>query len=558
MISSAIARFKNILVALALIGAGISVTGNSAIARSLTDRDIDAGELIAEEKKPEETIPDRTIPEAIAVQEFIFEGNTAFTDQELSAVLASWSDREISFLELLQAEAAITQHYTDAGYINSGAIIPANQTFSPERAVVKIQIVEGAIEDIQITVNGRLDRNYIRSRIDRATQPPFNQQRLLEALQLLQLDPHIANISAELSAGVRPELSLLQITVKEADPLNVEFFADNGRAPSVGSFRRGVNLSHQNLFGFGDSFTAAYTNTDGSNAVDLSYSLPVNARNGTIAISGGFTDTEVIEPPFDRIDITGDSRRYELSFRQPLYQTPRQEFALGITASRQESKTKLLGENFPLSPGANNDGETQISALRLFQEWTQRGPRSVLAARSQFNLGLGIFDATVNQSAPDSRFFSWRGQAQYVRSLAPETLLVVRSDLQLTTTDLVPLEQFGLGGLHSVRGYRQDALLTDNGALMSAELRWPVLEVDKIDGVLQIVPFVDLGLAWNTGNNPDPDANTLLGVGMGLQLAVGNRINARLDWGFPLTDLNSRERTWQENGLYFFLNVNPF
>jgi len=56
-------------------------------------------------------------PEAIAVQEFIFEGNQAFSDQELTEVLASFIGRPIYWGELLQAEAAITQHYTYAGYV---------------------------------------------------------------------------------------------------------------------------------------------------------------------------------------------------------------------------------------------------------------------------------------------------------------------------------------------------------------------------------------------------------------------------------------------------------
>ena len=89
-------------------------------------------------------------------------------------------------------------------------------------------------------------------------------------------------------------------------------------------------------------------------------------------------------------------------------------------------------------------------------EYQQRNSQQALALRSQFNLGLNVFNATVNNEPPDTRFFSWRGQGQYVRVLAPQTLLVLRSDLQLSTRALVPLEQFALGGLNSVRGYRQD------------------------------------------------------------------------------------------------------
>lgn len=502
--------------------------------------------------------PRPDIPGTVTVERFEFEGNTAFSAEELRDLLKPLTGKPITFAELLRAEAAVTKLYTDAGYINSGAVIPADQTLNPAGAVVKIQIVEGGLAEIKVTGTRRLNPNYVRSRLEVATQKPLNQFRLLEALQLLQIDPLIANISAELSAGSRPELSLLEVRVKEADSFRVELFADNGRAPSVGSFRRGVRISEGNVLGLGDSLSLEYTNTDGSNAYDARYTVPVNPRNGTVTLSAGLTDTNVIEPPFDRLDITGNSRYYELSFRQPVIQTPTTELALGLTASRQESETELLGEGFPLSAGADEDGRTRISALRFFQDYTQRSRQQVFALRSQFSVGIGAFDATINNSSPDSRFLSWRGQAQYVRLLAPDTLLLLRSDVQLATETLVPLEQFGSGGLRSVRGYRQDALLTDLGAFVSAEVQLPVLRAPEVNGVLHAVPFVDFGYGTNLKATPDPDPNTLLGVGVGLQWQMGDNFTARLDYGIPLIYIESRDRTWQEKGFYFSINYNPF
>ena len=67
----------------------------------------------------------------------------------------------------------------------------------------------------------------------------------------------------------------------------------------------------------------------------------------------------------------------------------------------------------------------------------------------------------------------------------------------------------------SVRGYRQDALLSDAGMLLSAEFRWPILRSRRMRGVLQLTPFVEVGMAWNvTGQNPSP--NMLVGAGVGL------------------------------------------
>jgi len=498
------------------------------------------------------------IPGNITITQFEFTGNTAFSNKRLTQEIAEFLNKPITFSQLLGIERIITRLYIKEGYINSGAFIPAAQTLSPEGAVLKIQIVEGGIEDIKITGNRRLNTSYIRSRIKRGTSKPLNRTELLQALQLLQLDPLIKNISAQLSTGSRQDLSLLEVRVIEADPFRTEFFADNGRTPSVGSFRRGVRINHGNVFGLGDKANFSYTNTDGSDAFDLSYTVPFNAKNGTFRIAGGITDTKIIEPPFDRADITGDSYYIELGVRQPILLTPTKEFAVGFTLSRQRSETELLGQGFPLSAGANDDGITKISALRFIQEYTQRSSRDILALRSQFSIGVDLFDATNNRSSPDSQFFAWRGQGQYVRQLAPDTLLVLRSDLQFADRKLVPLEQFGVGGFQSVRGYRQDSLLTDNGVLASAEVRLPVFRVKKIDGVLQVVPFVDFGVGWNKSDSDSSDTNTLIGVGMGLQWRMGNHFNARIDYGIPLTDVDNRDRTLQEEGFYFSVNYSPF
>ena len=504
------------------------------------------------------------IPEKIRVERFEVVGNTVLSQKELDKVLAPFTGRSLSFTELFQARSAVTQLYIDKGYITSGALIPPQPI---QNGVVKIQVVEGTLEAINVTGTRRLNPNYIRDRLPNSK--PLNQKRLLEALQLLQLNPLIQSIRAELSAGARLGTNVLDINVNEAKTFSTQIGADNGRSPSVGTFRRRAQINEANLLGLGDGLSLAYSNTDGSNGIDASYTLPINSRNGTFGISYGFNDSDVIEEPFDFFRIKGDSQYYELTLRQPVVQTPNQEFTLGLTAARLESNISssvLEAENFPiseLSPGADDEGRTRISAIEFFQEWTKRNTREVIAARSQFNLGIGAFDATINNNAPDSRFLSWQGQAQWVRLLAPDTLLLIRTNVQLADDALVPLEQFGLGGIESVRGYRQDALLADSGVFASAELRLPIYRRQEQQLTLQLTPFVDFGTVWDDSVrsveklNP-PDSDTLASIGLGLRFQLGDRLTARLDWGIPLIDIDSRERTLQEKGLYFSIQYNPF
>ncbi|OYD95256.1 peptide transporter [Nostoc sp. 'Peltigera membranacea cyanobiont' 210A] len=484
-------------------------------------------------------------------------GSTVFKPEQFATVTNPFVGRELTFTELLQVKDAITKLYTDHGYVTTGALI-IPQTI--EAGTIKIQVIEGSVQEIKIVGNRRLHSQYIRDRIQLGAGKPLNVPHLLEKLQLLRLDPRIQNLSAELQTGVHPGTNVLQVEVEEAETFKLTASLDNGRSPSVGSFRRGVDLQEANLLGLGDTLSVGYANTDGSNTINANYTLPINAHNGTVFFGFSQGWNRVIEKPFSVLDIQSNTRSYELGYRQPLVQKPTQELAIGLSFSRQSSQTELGIDNigpFKLSPGADANGKTNISALRFFQEYTQRSNQYVFAARSQFSLGVDWFDANVSNNEPDSRFFAWRGQAQWVRQLAPDTLFLVRGDFQLAADSLVPLEQFGLGGQLSVRGYRQDALLTDNGLLFSAEFRVPIVRAPKIGGVLQLAPFIDVGKGWNVkGENPSP--STLVSTGLGLLWKQGDDFSARFDWGIPLISVDGEKRSLQENGLYFSLRYSAF
>jgi hemolysin activation/secretion protein len=165
----------------------------------------------------------------------------------------------------------------------------------------------------------------------------------------------------------------------------------------------------------------------------------------------------------------------------------------------------------------------------------------------------------VSTSRPDSQFLAWRGQWQYVRLLAPKTLMVLRSKVQLPGGELLPLEQFGIGGLDTVRGYRQDAVLADSGIFGSAELWYPIVRTGNKQGVLQVTPFVDFGHVWaNSGGRATLEADTLVSAGLGLRWQYGQRWNARGCRGIPLIDVKSSDQSWQERGLYFSIGFKPF
>ncbi len=483
------------------------------------------------------------------IQEIKVVGSSVFSEADFSPIISEFIGKEASVENLLNLRSSLTKLYIDNGYITSAAFIPKDQDIG--QGVITVQIVEGKLEDIIIEGLERLNSDYILERLNLAV--PLNSNDLTESLKLLELDPVIQKVSSNLTKGTGPGLNILKVKVHEADTLTVQLKTDNNRTPSVGSQRRGLLLSEGNLFGNGEQLEASFFNSDGSNSGFMALTVPVSTK-GTVRVESGLTFNEVIERPFNRLDLETESRYYQLTFRQSIIKTTLEELWLGSTVSRIESDNFFDGVRFPISKGANERGETRISAIRFFQEWLRRSNNEFFSLRSQFSFGLDLDGSS--EKEPDSEFFHWNLQGQYLRQLAPDTLVILRGELQQAAHPLLPDEQFRAGGAESVRGYRRDIILSDNGLYASAEVRVPIIKLPDWEAVGQLASFVDYGRGWNDDDLPlEPSSVTSVGFGW---LWQQPNFNAGLYWGISLTTIKEEKRTLQENGFYFQIRLNPF
>jgi hemolysin activation/secretion protein len=499
--------------------------------------------------------PASSTDELINIKQIRVLGNTVLKD-EINQLIEEYNncDRKncsISFENLVKLRSDITKLYIDNGYITSGAFILNNQFL--ETGIVEIQVVEGELEQIEINGLNRLQKNYVRSRLALATKPPLNRKRLEEALQLLQLNPLLKQVNAELVAGSTSGRNILQIELQEAPAFNAGIVINNNQSPTIGSFQGIAFASYNNVLGFGDRFSAEYGLTEGLNLFSLTYQIPFNALDGTFNIRYSNNDSQIVENKFDDLGINSNSETLSLGLRQPLVKKPDTEFALGLALDIRSSQTFLLDDiPYSFSQGPE-DGKSRVSVIRFSQDWLQRNAKQVIAARSQFSLGIGAFDATTNDSGTDGRFLAWLGQFQWVQQVSPKTLMLAKINAQLTPDALLPLEKISLGGVDTVRGYRQNQLVTDNGIIGSVELRLPLTSNNS----LQLRPFFDIGTVWNNrAENPNPQ--TVAGLGMGLNWQPRRDLFLQIDYGIPLIAVEDEGDSLQENGLYFTLRYQPF
>lgn len=495
-----------------------------------------------------------TPPVSFPVSKIEVIGSTVFGPAELRPILQPLEGRSVTLEELRQAADAITQLYLNRGFITSRAIL-TDQTIT--NGVVQIRVVEGSLERIEIEGTRRLNPRYIRRRIELATQPPLSRDRLEDQLRLLKVDPLFTNVEASLRPGTQLGQSILVVRVTEAQALSGVVGVDNLSPPSVGSVRLGSALTYRNLTGIGDDLFASYffSTRGGSNVFDFSYRVPINPMNGTVQLRAAPNNNRIIDEDFDALDIRGNSELYEVSVRQPLIRSPQREFALSLGFAIQDGQTFLFQDiPFAFGIGPDIDGNSRTRVLKFGQDYVKRDPQGAWALRSQFNVGLGIFNATENADpTPDGRFFSWLGQVQRVQRLGTNNLLILQGDVQLTPDSLLPSQQFVIGGGQSLRGFRQNVRSGDNGFRISIENR---IAIDRDEAglpTIQLAPFIDFGKVWNKSDNPNrlPGQTFLAGAGLGLLWQPARGLNIRLDYAIPFLELRDKGNDAQDEGFYF-------
>ena len=450
---------------------------------------------------PESSEPPNT--ETIQVQKIEVVGSTLFNSAALNPIIQPVEGRAVTFSELKKVADAITQLYLNQGYITSRAVLVDQKVTD---GMIKIQVIEGGLEKIEVQGTKRLNPGYVRSRIALGAGKPLSTAKLEEQLKILRTDPLLSNVEASLQPGNSLGQSILIVRVTEANPFEANISIDNYSPPSVGSERLGLNATGRNLTGMGDELGISYYfSTQGvSNIYDFTYKVPLNAMNGTLQMRTSINNNQVIEPRFKALNIRGESELYEISYRQPLVRSLREEFALSLGFSYQDGQTFTFAGPTPFGFGPDTQGNSRTRVLKFGQDYVRRDTKGAWAMRSLFSFGTGIFDATINPNPiPDGRFFSWLAQVQRAQRLNQDNLLIAQAELQLAPNGLLPSQQYIIGGGQSVRGYRQNARAGDNGIKISLEDRITLQRDAAGNAMLQFAPFIDLGYIWNVDTNPN-------------------------------------------------------
>jgi hemolysin activation/secretion protein len=477
-----------------------------------------------------------------------FAGNSAISLSELRSIAIPWLGKIVDSADIETLRHRIYTNYVNHGYIFAVVRVGSAQD---KDGILRFDIMEGRLAEVRITGSEGLTFDYINKRL--FTDGSLNVNELLDRYRLLLNDPLFASINSRLRPGTEPGLAALDIEVVRSKPYQIGIFSNNYRPPSIGANAVGTSGWIRNITGQGDTLEFNALDTQGSSPFSLSWNIPILASRTRLTVAYSEGRSSVIEAPMDAIGIKSDSKAVELGLTYPIVESASRRIIFGSAYINRESRTTLAGIPFSFTPG-EPDGITRTYGVRLSQEWSEVDVKSHYILRSNFNfiqnnnLANGI-------DSPASNYAYWTGQAAWGHTLTEKgTQLALRCSMQYTSNRLLPIDRSPVGGVSTVRGYRENQLLGDVSNVVSLEFKVPVRYESKFWNDLFLIPFIDYGNAQNKGEARESLSS--MGVGVNWRY-LGWNTDAY--WGARFHQVNNNtNETLQDHGIHFQIGYNFF
>ncbi|MDB5912831.1 MAG: hypothetical protein JWP22_1506 [Ramlibacter sp.] len=448
-----------------------------------------------------------------AIRGFRIDGENPIGDAAAQRVLAPYARPNATLETLQQATAALEKALRDAGYGLHRVALPPQEVGD----VVKLSIVKFTVGKVGFEGRRIHDEENIRRSLPalREGESP-NFKRLAIQTAIANENPN-KQVQVGLRESGEPDRIDATVTVKEQRPWTLGASLSNAGSSSTGRDRLTVTAGHTNLFNRDHQFVGAYTTSIDRprdvRQLGLAYRVPLYAQGGVLGAS--YTRSDVVGN-FGSFNSTGAGHTFGVNYT--LYLAPHGGRRSYVTLGLDDRVFSASRINDILVPGALDRRSRPVTLGYTSRTETDTAVWGY-SAELAWNTGAGDHNDLVSYQSEDPRidtvhFKALHGAASYTAPFAQTWLWSVRGQAQYSPDVLISGEQFGLGGLSSVRGTAIERPLSgDSGIAAGFEVTTPEL----VSG-LRALGFLDAGYISNNdpngGNKPSSDRLASVGVGL--------------------------------------------
>ncbi len=480
-----------------------------------------------------------------------FNGVSIYNQEELASIYRDKIGTEISLADLYTIANNIALKYRNDGYILSRVVVPP-QTI--ESGLPNLLVVEGFVDNITIN-GGEENASALRTVEDYAGQiskgGPLNIESLERYLLLINDLPGIEArtvISPSPSATGAADL----LIILERDPFEALVSVDNFGSRFLGPLQFSGATIFNSAFGHNEQITAqAVIAPDAGIELafgSLGYQQPVGPFGTTVSAGVSITDTD---PGFtlDTFDVEGLSRSLFVGAEHP------------VLRSRNTNIFARLLLDFRNVESKNNVEATRKDKIRAIRAGVKADfldrllGVAVNSIDFQVSQGVDILgssdegDANLTRPAGDPTFTKANLRVERLQRVTKSVNVVLSGRAQISSDPLLSSEEFGLGGISSVRGYDPSETVGDDGIGGTVEVQW-----NTPSRKTQVFGFLDSGTVWNQdATTSNAKRNSLTSTGVGVRVDLPMDVNAEVVAAQPLNrDIQTRGN--REPQFFFSLN----
>ena len=453
------------------------------------------------------------------LKKIVTDPSAVLTDAELDAIIKPYEGQQVKLSDIYDIVEKINALYNEKGYVTCRAFLPP-QTIT--EGTVKLLLVEGRTGTATVSGNKYTKAKYITNRLHLAPGEIANVKELNKDLLLFNAT-NSTQLRIMMKAGTEPGTTDYEITAYEPKRDTWTLFEDNAGSYTSGEYRTGLFFNTKSLSGNCDAFSLGTVYSQGTRAANAMYSRSLGRSGTKMNLLYSTNAVKVVKGGYEDM-IKGHANSYAIGFVQPVLvnETTRSEVSLDY--NRQSSKTDWLTPRI-------NMVDDKVQDVTLGYSLTNYGASHVFYQKHSYVRGYSKQEADMGTgSEPSNKHFGfYKFNGMYQKLYQAGQMWNLRADAQWSGSDgMVSSRQFYMGGMYSVRGYKENFLGGDSGFTFSAEYAVPVINKNT-----SAFTFFDYGHVYGNGQSDDQH-HILSSVGLGLRSTINQYISASLTLGIPL------------------------
>jgi hemolysin activation/secretion protein len=458
---------------------------------------------------------------------------------------------------------SVYQHHHYAGIY---VYVPADAVQSGKElkdGILPIQVLEASVAKVTVKSydadQNEVPKGYLRKSAVESWSPVkpdkvVNQKELDDYINLLNQNPD-RYVSAVVTKGKEPNSLAVEYDIYEASPWHWFVQIDNSGSKER-QWSPKLGLINTNLLGIDDTFQVLYQapwdkGITENYSIYGSYDFPLWGPKLRLNVYAGYSQFNI--SPTGPTGFLGSGDFYGGILRYNALQV--NDWFFDITGGLSHERSRTKPSEFPFSVLESDVQWGMWSTGFEIHRRNDMMDTSFSFDRSESMSGSSKEDFAMARTGANPDFTIYTGAFSHSQYLDPNKINRLSGSLRIVRASdrLVPAKMTAIGGMYTVRGYKEVEVIGDEAVLASGQYEFDIVKYNEAkEGLsraerakakrpflrkLAPLAFIDYGHAQIkhpiSGNGEDRAAD-LLSIGVGIVTELGDHFSGGVYYGSPL------------------------